>query len=94
MKRQRKKKIEEPVFRSPAEPEVEVKPIVPTEPEVEEKPIIAESSKKPKPSDIVKVKVLVGTLSYEGGTYEKGETFTVARKRLEGFDSRFFQIVQ
>ena len=59
---------------------------VKAEPKVEEKPKL--------PSGMVKVKVLVGTLSYEDGTYEKGEIFTVARKRLEGFDPRFYQIIK
>ena len=38
------------------------------------------TEEKPK-SGLVKVKVLVGTLLWEGGKYEKGETFEVSKER-------------
>lgn len=45
------------------------------------------------PKGMVKAKVLVGTLMWEGGKYEKGETFVVSRKRFKLFDAKDVEIV-
>jgi hypothetical protein len=41
-----------------------------------------------KDTDPIKLKVTVGTLSFEDGVYQKGETFTVTRARARLFDPR------
>lgn len=38
-----------------------------------------------KPSDTVKVRVLIGTLKWEGGTFEKGQVFECSRERADSF---------
>jgi len=54
---------------------------------------VEKREEKKLPKGTVKVKVLIGTLSSADGTYEKGETFTIARKELEKFDPRYYQIL-
>lgn len=51
-----------------------------------------EVEKKPK-SNKVTVEVVVGTLMWEGGKYEKGETFECSRKRFSQFDPKDVKIV-
>lgn len=85
-----RKAIKKPI--EPVEIVQSTTPEYPKEEPVKAEPKVAE---KPKlPSGMVKVKVLTGTLSFEGGSYEKGEVFTVSKKRLEGFDPRFFEIIK
>lgn len=50
------------------------------EPVVEEPP-----KKEKKPTDTVKVKVLIGTLKWELGTFENGEVFECSRERALSF---------
>ena len=71
----------------------------------EEKVIIAKVNEVPPPKPIVeettediveglvKVQVTHGTVSFEQGSFEKGETFEVTRERLSGLDQRFIKIV-
>jgi len=49
---------------------------------------------KPKPTNTVKVKVLVGTLHFEDGTFEKGSTFTVSKERVKLFDQKDIEILK
>jgi len=49
--------------------------------------------KKPKLNTVV-LKVKSGTLLCEQGTFQKGETFTVTKKRAERFDKNSVDIVQ
>jgi len=44
------------------------------------------------PKNVV-VMVLVGTLSFEGGTFEKGESFTVSRERAALFDPKDIKVL-
>lgn len=62
-------------------------------PKVEELPSTVEPVSEPKPSDTVKVKVLIGTLSWEGGTFQKGETFMCTKEDLARFDNKDIKIV-
>lgn len=47
-----------------------------------------------KPKGTVKVKVLVDTLQFEDGVFEKGDTFTVSKKRVKLFDPRDIEILK
>jgi hypothetical protein len=50
---------------------------------------------EPKPvSNTVKVKVLTGTLSWEGTHFQKGEIFVVSREKLAKFDLHDIQILE
>jgi hypothetical protein len=53
-----------------------------------EKPIIQAS-----PTDMIMVKVKVGTLLWEGGSFEKDSTFTVSRQRLKLFDQKDIEVL-
>jgi len=44
--------------------------------------------------DMVKVKVLVGTLQFEDGVFSKGSIITVSKDRLKQFDPRDIQILK
>ena len=59
------------------------------EPIFEEEPVKVEA-----PSDTVKVKVKVGTLGFEDGTFQKGDEFKVSRERAKLFDPKDIQIVE
>ena len=59
-----------------------------------EKPAIEEEATAKKPTDMVKVKVLAGTLGWSGGYYEKGEIFTISREDLKRFGSQYYQIIK
>lgn len=39
-------------------------------------------------SENITLKVKIGTFQYEGGTYQKGETFTAPKTRAEKFDAK------
>ncbi len=45
-------------------------------------------------SDTVTLKVLVGTLVFNGETYEKGSVITVSREQAERFDPRDITVVK
>lgn len=68
---------------------------VKTPKEEAEKPEV-KVKKKPKklPSDIVEVKVLVGSLHWEGGTFQKGEVFKCKRKRASRFEPVDVEILE
>jgi hypothetical protein len=83
---------------TPISPEVTVeeKTLIVESPEisgVEKREVEPKKTPKRKETDMVKVKVLIGTLSSVDGTYEKGETFEIAKKELAKFDSRYYQIL-
>lgn len=69
---------EEPVFG--AEPVAE-----PDEPET--------VKEKPKKTELVKVQVVIGSLTWEGGTYQKGEIFEVSPERLKLFDPKDIKVL-
>lgn len=73
----------------------EEKPLVEAKLKTEEKPQPLESPKNPvtKKKGLVTVEVLIGTLSWVGGSYEKGETFEIAKEELKKFDPRYYKIL-
>lgn len=92
----RKKRNETTTVPIPGEEPVNAKVIFPQaelEPEVDVKPVVAESAKEAKPSDMVKVKVLVGSLRYEAGTFQKGDVFETSRKQAKQFDPKDVQLL-
>lgn len=57
-----------------------------------------EPKAEPKPTDIVRVQVVFGSVTIDTGEekspqYTKGEVFTVSRKRAETIDPRFVKIL-
>ena len=63
----------------PVEPQPEApKEVVPPEPIV--------PAKEQLPTDMVLVTVVIGTLQFEGGRFEHGETFQVTRERASQFE--------
>ena len=93
--------VEEPIVEveSAEEPEKAAESIVSTEVEKDDEQITTsikdklfgvkppvKKDKVKKPSDIVKVKVIIGTLKYEKGTFQKGDIFTETRERAERFE--------
>lgn len=107
--RRRKKKVEEPVVEETEEPVEEKEETAETtteeqtpykdkvdfgEPfEVAKEISIEKTLSKPKKGDMVKVKVLVGTLQWEEGTYSKGDVFETTRERAERFSSTSVEIL-
>lgn len=98
-KRVAKKKVESEITVKPV-PE-EIVGIVETDEELTEK-VKAEvfketaevvETKKPNPSDMVKVKVVFGTVVIDANQYEVGDYFTVTRARAETIDPKFIQII-
>lgn len=105
--RRRKKKVEEPVVEEETEEVVEEKeetaettteeqtpykvdfgePFVPPKSETPEEKV------ETKPSDIVKVEVLIGTLKWEEGNFSKGDVFETTRERAERFSSTSVKIL-
>ncbi len=77
---------------------VEEKPVAedfPMLPMIEAKSVeVKTEALKKELSSIVKVKVLIGTLQFEQGTFSKGDTFTVSRERMKQFDQRDIQILE
>jgi hypothetical protein len=67
-------------------PEIAV-PTIKTMVATDEAPKTAEAPVE-KDTDLVKLKVTVGTLGFEGGIFQRGETFTVTRARAKLFDPR------
>lgn len=68
----------------------------PQEEIVLEEPVEETEAIKPsKPKrGMVKVKVLVGTLQFEGGSYEKGDVFEVSKNRAALFDPKDIEILK
>ena len=60
----------------------------------EESKVETLKEKAKKPSDTVKVKVLIGTLNWEGGSFKKGEVFQCSRKRALRFESADVEILE
>lgn len=48
----------------------------------------------PKKEDTVKVKVLVGTLHFEQGTFEKGDVFEASEEQVKLFDPKDIKILK
>lgn len=46
-----------------------------------------------KKSDVVKCEVLIGTLQWEKGIFQKGDVFKASRERAEQFDSTSVKIL-
>jgi len=63
-------------------------PIVPIKETIVKTPVF-----KTKEANVVTVKVKVGTLHFEQGTFEKGSTFTVTRERLKLFDPADIEVL-
>lgn len=99
----RRKKVEEPVIEEEKEEAIEETPkeveARATEEQVlyQEKVDFGEPFKPPtvetKPTDIVKVQVLVGTLEWEEGKYSKGDIFETTRERAERFSPTSVKIL-
>lgn len=95
----KKKSVKKPVEETPVNLDVEPltasdEPVYDVVREGFRKPVSEEPiAQEPLPTDIVKVKVLVGSLHYEGGTYEKGDVFEETRARLKLFDQRDIEVV-
>ena len=51
-------------------------------------------TQKTEPTDIVKVKVKVGSLHWEGGWFEKGDVFECSRLRASLFESNDVEILE
>jgi hypothetical protein len=93
----KKKKIlneeeEEVISISPALPDTtevmaEAEQIVPEK--AEEKPL----EPKLEDSDLIKVRVKIGSFGFEQGVFQKGETFTVTRERLSKFDPNDVEVI-
>lgn len=63
-----------------------IKPKMDEEPKLIAPTPMSDEIKEVKPaSNLVTVKVLIGTLSWEKGTFQKGETFTCKREDLAKF---------
>jgi hypothetical protein len=85
--------VEEPVIE---EPKLEIEEGVKVDygdatppPVVVEEPVVAET-----PEDIVRVKVLFGTVGYgDGNWYEKGDVFETTRRQAGELDQKFIQIL-
>ena len=74
----RKKKIETPISGDNAVKVVETE-LVPVEPIIEE--------------TLVKVRVKVGTLSFEQGTFQKDNIITITKERLAQFDPHDVEVI-
>jgi hypothetical protein len=72
----------------PQETNIVIKEIPNDEPKLAE-PLKPET----KPSDTITVKVLVGTLGWAKGTFQKDETFTCTREELKRFDPKDIQVI-
>jgi len=73
-----------------------VRKIKSAEPKVEETSVVAEEVPKidiPSLIDKVMVKVLIGTLSWAGGTFQKGDIFACTKQDLARFDPRDIQVL-
>lgn len=64
-----------------------------TEEEKQKKFAVKPTVQLPK-SDKVTLKVLVGTLIFDGESYEKGSVITVSREQAERFDPRDITVVK
>ena len=64
-----------------------------TEEEKQKKFAVKPTVQLPK-SDTVTLKVLVGTLMFNGESYEKGSIITVSREQAERFDPRDITVVK
>ena len=64
-----------------------------TEEEKQKKFAVKPTVQLPK-SDTVTLKVLVGTLMFNGESYEKGSIITVSREQAERFDPRDITVIK
>jgi len=100
------KKVKKVVVK-PVEPEEPIEPVVEEKPAPDEEEVAKEEKPEteipapPTTEEVidlkpkkVKVKVLVGTLSWEDGKFEKGETFETTRERAKLFDQKDIKIVK
>ena len=61
---------------------------------VEKPEVKVEEKPKRLPKGMVKVKVLIGTLQFEAGIFEKGSIIEVSRKQLKKFDPTSVEILK
>jgi len=64
---------------------------------VEEPVTLETATEEPRPSeltDMVKVKVLIGTFGFDERFFEQGEVFMVSRKRAKQFPKEYVQILE
>lgn len=93
-KRIKKKVVEEPVTET-SEEAPEVVSLVATTEQTTEEEAQEKEEKKPrkKKSDTVQVKVIIGTLEFEDGVFEKDSVFETTRERAEKFEKTSVQIL-
>lgn len=83
--------IEEPFIEGSSQEETEAPQL--EEPVIEGPFLDPEPTPKPKKSNTVTVMVLVGSLRWEGGTYQKGDVFEVSEDRLKLFDPNDIKVL-
>jgi len=72
---------------------VEEKPLEETEATVALLMAAPPENKVKKPSDLVKCRVVTGTIIFEQGTLERGSVFTVTRQRAALFEKNDVEIL-